>query len=627
MRGLQGEGMDMLGTGMQFDRRQILASMLATAATIPSRALAKAASAPSTHFAADLDRYAQDILRLSPESATSLGLDKGANLAFKSKLSDLSPSGNAAWIRQLKTMLSELGAVDRKALSPADQIRYDTVKYAATSGIEGDRFFYGGGANGFYSRAVPYVVSQQDGTFSNLPEFLNSQHLIANAADAEAYVARVAAMAMALDQESERIASDAAKGVMPPSFIAKNALGQLAAYRKTPAAEQGLVASIAERTAKLGLKGEWSTQTAKLIEQTIYPALDRQIAAFAKATANAPDTAGVHRLPDGEAYYRWSLRLGTTTEMTPDEIHRVGLEQNEAIKARIDTILKAQGMTKGSVGERMQALTRDPKQIFPNTDEGRAALIASLNQSVADARALLLRFSHLGLKAPLMIKRVPADIQDGAPLGYMNFASLDGSRPAIYYINLKSTSLWPKYQLATLTTHEGIPGHTWQGAYLAEHHDEIPLIFSEMGFNAFIEGWALYAEQACDELGLFDKDPMSRIGYLQGQQYRACRLVVDTGIHAKRWTREQAIQFMVRETGRGTDSMTAEVDRYCAWPGQACGYKIGHNKILGERERVKAALGDRFDLAGFNDAVVKTGGVPLSILPTAIDQYIASVKA
>lgn len=618
----------MIHAQAQLGRRQFLGWSLATAAVLPatSAAFARATAPSSGKFLAALDRYGQDILRLSPESATSLGVDKGANAPLKSRLSDLSPAGNALWTRQMKAISAELGGIDRATLSPAEQLRYDSVRYAADAAIEGNRFSYAGAAQGFFGRAVPYVVSQQDGTFSSLPEFLDSQHIITGKADADAYLARVGAMAAVLDQESERIANDAAKGVMPPSFIAGKALAQLTDFRKTPAAQQKLVTSVAERCAKLGIAGDWAARAARLVEQKVYPALDRQIAAFTRATVNAPDTAGVHRLPDGEAFYRWALKLGTTTTMTPDEIHAVGLEQNEAIKARIDQILKSQGMTQGSPGERLQALTKDPKQLFPDNDEGRAQLIAYLNQCVANARALMPRFSHLGMKAPLAIKRVPPDIQDGAPLGYMNFASLDGARPAIYYVNLKSTALWPRYQLPTLTTHEGIPGHAWQGAYLAEHHAEIPLIASEMGFNAFIEGWALYAEQVSDELGLYDQDPLGRLGYLQGQQYRACRLVVDTGIHAKRWTRQQAVDFMVRETGRGSDAMTSEIDRYCAWPGQACGYKIGHNMILAQRDRAQAALGSRFDLAGFNDAVVKTGGVPLAILPTAIDQHIAATR-
>jgi uncharacterized protein (DUF885 family) len=227
------------------------------------------------------------------------------------------------------------------------------------------------------------------------------------------------------------------------------------------------------------------------------------------------------------------------------------------------------------------------------------------------------------MKAPLQIKRVPTDIEAGAPLGYMNFASLDGKRPAIYYVNLKSTKLWPKSELSTLTAHEGIPGHAWQGAYLAEHHADLPLISSLIGFNAFVEGWALYAEQLVDEFGLYANDPFSQIGYLQAQQFRACRLVVDTGMHAMKWTREQAIRFLVENTGRGQQAMTSEIDRYTVSPGQACGYKMGHNEIISQRDRARQALGGKFDLAGFNDALVESCGVPLTVLPTVIDRYIA----
>ncbi|MET0321757.1 MAG: DUF885 family protein, partial [Duganella sp.] len=248
------------------------------------------------------------------------------------------------------------------------------------------------------------------------------------------------------------------------------------------------------------------------------------------------------------------------------------------------------------------------------------------NERVEAIRDLMPKISRMNLKVPLEIKRVPTDIEAGAPLGYMNFASLDGSRPAIYYINLKSTTLWPKQELATLTAHEGLPGHAFQGAYLAEHHEQLPLMSSLIGFNAFIEGWALYAEQLVDELGLYAKDPFSQIGYLQAQQFRACRLVVDTGIHGMKWSREQAIRFLVENTGRGEAAMTSEIDRYSVSPGQACGYKVGHNEILRQRERARAALGARFELAAFNDALVQSCGVPLTVLPTVIDRYIGAVK-
>jgi uncharacterized protein (DUF885 family) len=458
-----------------------------------------------------------------------------------------------------------------------------------------------------------------------VPEFLDSQHQIHDKADAEAYLARVSAFARQIDQENERIRIDAGKGVAPPDFIAATAMGELKEFRAVAADKQRLVESLVAKTAKAGIPGDWAKRCARIISADVYPALDRQIRVFGDATAHPAPGAGVQRLPEGDAYYGWALRLGTTTNATPEEVHRLGLEQNAEIKARIDSLLKAQGLTEGSVGERVQALNKDPRFLFPDTDAGRTDLIAYLNQCIAKIRPLLPKVSHLGLKAEVEVKRVPVDIQDGAPLGYMNFASLDGSRPAIYYVNLKSTALWPKYQLPTLTAHEGVPGHTWQGAYLAEHHKDIPLISSLIGYNAFVEGWALYAEQLVDELGLYADDPFGEIGYLQAQQFRACRLVADTGLHAMRWTREQTVRFLTEETGKGVGAMTSETDRYCAGPGQACGYKMGHNEILRLRSKAMAALGPKFDLAGFDDVLVKTGGVPLTVLATVVDGYIAEL--
>lgn len=613
------------------DRRQALALALTAAAASAAPGLANAAvkaapATPAKRFSGILAQFAEELLKLSPSTATSLGLDSGPRLALKSKWGDGSPAGDAKWATQVQTMLTRLGTVNRTALSPADQIRYDTVKHAATMGVEGLKWKFGGAASGFSGGTSPYPVTQQDGAITQIPEFLDSQHQIKNAADAEAYVARVAGFARLLEDETAKILDQGAMGIVPPAFVVANALGQLKDYRKTPVSEQKIVNSIIGRTKTVGIAGNWGPRVSRLVETMVYPALEKQIAALSLASAHGSDVAGVHKLPDGEAYYQWALKLGTTTNTPASEVHAIGLEQNKAIQSRMDAILKAQGMTQGTVGERVQALNKDPRQLFPDTDAGRADLIAYCNDRVAAVRELLPKVSHLGLKAPLIVKRVPTDIQDGASLGYMNFAALDGSRPAIYYINLKSTTLWPKYQIPTLTVHEGVPGHTWQGAYLAEHHAEIPLITSLMGFNAFIEGWALYSEQLMDEAGLYANDPFGQIGYLQAQQFRACRLVVDTGIHAMRWTRDQAIDFLVNETGKGRNAMTSEVDRYSVSPGQACGYKMGHNEINKQRDRAKAALGSKFDLAAFNDTVVKTGGVPLTVLGTAVDQFVAGVK-
>ncbi|MFS2140215.1 DUF885 domain-containing protein [Duganella sp. Dugasp56] len=610
-----------------FSRRDLLLSALSATAVSALPGFALAQPAPSdARFTALLDTFADEILRLTPTTATSLGMDKDGRAALKSQLEDASPAGDAAWATQVQSMLGRLSALDRGTLSADAQIRYDTVRYAANEGAAGLRFPFGGAASGFFGGTSPFPVTQQDGALTRIPEFLDSQHQIANAADAEAYLERVSAMARVLDQETARIVEQAGHGIMPPNFIAHTALGQLRDFRKTPVAAQKLVTSIAERTRKLGLAGDWDARATKLVNGMVYPALERQIAAFAKATAKATDVAGVHRLPDGAAYYEWALRLGTSTSRSAQEIHAIGLEQNKQLQSRIDAILKAQGITQGTVGARMRALSKDPKRFYADNDAGREQLIAYCNERVNAVRALMPKISHMDLKVPLQIKRVPVDIEAGAALGYMNFASLDGSRPAIYYINLKSTTLWPKSELATLTAHEGLPGHAFQGAYLAEHHNELPLISSLMGFNAFVEGWALYAEQLVDEFGLYANDPFSQIGYLQAQQFRACRLVVDTGMHALKWTRQQAIRFLVENTGRGLPAMTSEIDRYSVSPGQACGYKMGHNEILRQRERAKAALGGRFDLAAFNDALVQSCGVPLTVLPTVVDRYISEAK-
>jgi uncharacterized protein (DUF885 family) len=618
-------------------RRDLLKLIAAGAAVTTLPTIASAATQDATQDAAPsaADRqltalmadFADEILRLAPTSATSLGLDNGARAGLKSQLDQLSHADDARWAAQVKSMGARLDGVERKALGQRDQIRYDTLRYAVGCGVEGLAFPFGGAASGFGGGTAPFPVTQQDGAITRIPEFLDSQHQIANKADADAYLARVEALARLIDQETARIEEQAAMGITPPDFIMRTALGQLRDYRKTPAHAQTLVTSVATRTHKLGIAGDWDARAAKLVDGAVYPALDRQIAAYAKAAQKATGVAGVHRLPNGEAYYRWALKLGTTTTVSPEEIHAVGQQQNRELEARMDAILRSQGMTQDSVGARMHALSTDPKRLFADDDRGRAALIAFCNERVAAIRALLPRISHLGLAAPLTIKRVPTDIQDGAPLGYMNFASLDGARPAIYYINLKSTGLWPRHELSTLTAHEGVPGHTLQGAYLAEHHNELPLIASMMNFNAFTEGWALYSEQLVDELGLYEHDPLSRLGYLQAQKFRACRLVVDTGMHRMQWTRQQAIDFLSRNTGRSLASCTSEIDRYTVSPGQACGYKMGHNEIVRNRERARTALGARFDLAAFNDALITSCGVPLAVLPTVVDQYINAAKS
>ncbi|MDZ4375367.1 MAG: DUF885 family protein [Phenylobacterium sp.] len=605
---------------MSLNRRDLLLTGAALGlAASPLAAFARPVD--DARLATLLDAFVDEMLAGDPETASSLGLDKGSRAGLKRQLNDRSSDGRTRQIAGYADRASRLKAIDRGALSDKDLTTYDTVLYAMEVGAEGGRFSYG------RDYANPYVVSQQDGVVANTGEFLNAQHLIETRDDAEAYLARLEQVGRALDQETDRMKSAASKGVLLPDFILATTLSQAGDLRGQPPEATRLVTSLADRARAKGLSGDWAARAAALVSSQVFPALDRQIAVLKSLEPRVSADAGIWKFPDGADYYQWSLKYNTTTDLGPDEIHGVGLEQGAQIDAAMDAILKAQGLTQGSVGERMSALTRDPRFVYPNTDAGKRDVIAYIEGWVAATRAYIPRFSNLGLKAPVEIKAVPKEIEAGAPLGYMNYAALDGSRPAIYYVNLGDTANWPKYTLASLSTHEALPGHAWQGAYLAERASEVHTIASLVSFGAYVEGWALYSEQLMDELGLYADDPMSRLGYLQAMRFRAARLVVDTGLHHKRWGRAQAIEWMVAATGRSTGAITSEVDRYCASPGQACAYKVGHNELVRLREKARSALGPTFDLRDFNDAVVTTGGTPLSVLERVIDRYVAGAKA
>jgi len=308
--------------------------------------------------------------------------------------------------------------------------------------------------------------------------------------------------------------------------------------------------------------------------------------------------------------------------MTPDEVHQMGLEELRALQARMDPILRSLGYTKGSVGERMQALSKDPRYKFAPGDKGRAEIMAFIEERLRIVRSKLPQMFNTMVRGNLEVRRLPPEEEPGAPGAYGGAGSIDGSIPGKFWINLRTTDLHTKFDLPDLTHHEAIPGHVWQGEYA----NKLPLIRTLLSFNAYSEGWALYAQQLADEFGVYDDFPAGRLGYLQGIAFRAVRLVVDTGLHAKRWSREQGVRFFVDEIGSKAQEVASEVDRYCSWPGQACGYKVGHTTINRQRDRAKAALGPRFDIKAFDDAVVLGGNVPMDVLAKNVDDYIRSAK-
>ena len=607
---------------MTIDRRDFLLSVGAVASL---RSIPSLAQTPSTD--ADVERLlaqaAEELLAEYPEGTTVLGIDKDARAGLRSRLTDRSPEGVSRAAAHAVARQDKFKSIDRSRLSPSTRLDLEVAETAHRLAIDGSRFPYGDVAvlnQNFSFRNTPYVVAQNTGAFVEIPDFLESQHRIATAEDADAYLERMQAYASALDGETARLRHDGAEGVILPSFLLDKTIRQLSTGRAIPPAQWGIVGTLAKHTEPFAK--DRAAKAVAIATTKIAPALDRQIAELKQQRVKATADAGAWKLPDGDAYYAWALRAGTTSDLTPAQVHQMGLDQLHDLHARMEPLLRAQGLTKGTAGERMTALGKEPRNLFPNTDAGRAQILDYVNGKIADIRTRLPRAFATLVPGNLLVKRVPPSIEHGAPDGYAGSGSIDGSQPGLYYINLRDTAIWPRHALPTLSFHEGIPGHIWQGEYTYK----LPLIRTLLAFNAYSEGWALYAEQLADELGVYEKDPLGQLGYLQSLAFRACRLVVDTGLHAKRWTRDEAVRWFASTNGSPVAEVENEVDRYCVWPGQACGYKVGHTEINRLRDQAKAALGARFDLRLFDDAIVKGGNVPLTLLGQVTETYVASAR-
>jgi len=604
---------------MASNRRDFIVGTGATIAAISG--LTACAKREAAVAAADpLAGIADALLADYPENATSLGIDVGPRAALKARLTDRSAAGQQAIAKRIAERLAGLQKPEASALDAAARIDLDVVRTAHETASEGFAFPYGDVAllNQNWSwRNAPYVVAQNTGAFLEIPSLLEEQHTVASQEDAEAYLARLVAYAGQLDGETERLKAAGSQGVIAPDFILDKTLAQLKLARGGNVADWPFVASFAKKTKEL--PGDFAPRAAKIATDTIGPALERQYAELEVHRKQATSDAGVWKLPQGDAYYAWALRAATTTRMTPDEIHARGQEELKALQAEMDTILKDQGLTRGTVGERMTALGKDRRYQFADDDSGRAQVMALIEDRVADIRTRLPRAFETLVPGNFEVKRMAPEVEPGAPGAYGGPGSIDGKVPGKFWINLRTTDLWRTFSLPTLTYHESLPGHVWQGEYTFK----LPLVRSLLAFNAYSEGWALYSEQLADELGVYEGDPVGRLGYLQSIAFRACRLVVDTGLHAKRWTREQAIEWFATTNGSGVEEVTSEVERYCAWPGQACGYKVGHSEINRLRAAAQQALGAKFDLRLFNDVVVKGGGVPMVVLARTIEAFTA----
>ncbi|MCL6698264.1 DUF885 family protein [Sphingomonas sp. NSE70-1] len=596
------------------DRRDFLARGGVTALGLPLLAAASpvsAAQAGSGDAAlnAVFDQIFDRLLSNSPAFATSLGLDTGAKAALRGTF-DPKPGqqARAENVARLRDALKAIEAIPPASLSPAAAVNREIVLYDIRSQLMPPTQFDLDSVQG------PYLISQQDGAYFSIPDFLNSAHPIETASDAEAYLSRLAEFPQILDFETEEQKRQAARGFLAPAWALEMALGQISKLREQPAESSGLVQSLVRRTSEKKIAGDWAARATKIVSGAVYPALDRQVAVLRALLPTTAPGDGATRLPNGAAIHAAALEQATTTKMTPDEVHQLGLAQVAGYTALLDPLLRTAGYTQGSVGDRLIALGSSPEQVFPNTDPGRAQLLASLNTAYRAMQARLPRAFATVPTQPLEIRRVPPEIQDGASNGYYNPASLDGSRSAIYWINLKNTADRPKFGLNSLTYHEGVPGHHLQISLTQESKD-IPMLRKVSFYNAYVEGWALYSEQLAEEIGGYEG--IERAGYLQSFLFRSARLVVDTGLNSKGWSREKAVDYMVQTTGITRTRLEREVNRYCVSIGQACSYKIGHLAWTRARAEAEKTLGAKFDIRQFHE-VLKEGAMPLSILQERI---------
>ena len=579
-------------------RRQVLWGAAALCATP-----AFAASSEDARLAALLAKHMDEYLAMTPQAAADI-LTDARGRAARFKLDDRSVAGKQRAAEAARRWRAELAKIDRSALSPRAVVDRDTQAFAYEMLAEMGPLY------GFQDHALrpgPYLISQMSGDYYWLPEdFARSP--MTGREEADAYLSRLAAFATALDQETGRVRADAAAGVVPPDFVLDRIVAQLSALRAT--APSALTKDPVARAAAKGF-ADVGPAAAKLVTERIEPALDRQIALFQSFRPKAVHEAGIWRLPDGDRWYALALRSNTTASTPPLEMHQLGLDTFARLSSELDALLKAQGLTQGSVGARIQALDKDPRFLKPDTDAGRQDLLTYARDHLAHVHDLLPRAFRTLPDRDITVDRVPVAIEAGAPGAYYSGPPADGSRPGVIAINLKETAEWPLWRLATLTHHEGDPGHHLQHAVFHKAAPDAPAYKSFAQYSAYVEGWALYAEHVAIEIGAYENDPFGHIGAVQSALFRAARIVVDTGIHAKRWSREDATRWMVENAGEPQTSAQREIDRYCVYPGQACAFMVGRLEFLRAREAARTRLGARFDVRDFHELVLAAGPMPM----------------
>ena len=570
---------------------------------------------PSEQANATFDALFDESLKTSPEFMTYLGMRERYD-----EWDDNSEQAYQDSVALTQKHLETLKAIDASALDKVSALSLKLYKQRLENGLEDTQWRYHG-----------YPVNQMFGTHSSIPSFLINQHLIANPDEAKAYVARVKAVPLVLDELISDLSIRADKGIIAPKFVFAHSIRDsqniIAGIGEESEEENPLVADFKAKVDKLALEESVAAQlmtelNAALVNQFV-PAYEKLIATLEQLEARSEGNFGVWKLPDGADYYANALQRITTTDLTADQIHELGLSEVARIHDEMRAIMQ-QVEFDGDLQAFFEFMRTDPQFYLDNSEEGRAAYIAEADRIIADMNSRLDELFITKPKADLIVKAVEPFREKSAGRAFYQRAAPDGSRPGTYYANLYRMEDMPTYDLEALAYHEGIPGHHMQGS-ISQEQDALPKFRRFGGYTAYSEGWGLYSEFIPKEMGLYT-DPYSDFGRLSMELWRACRLVVDTGVHHKRWTREQAINYLNDNTSSSEEANTKAIERYMVMPGQATAYKVGMLKILELREKARAELGEQFDIRAYHDVVLGNGAVPLNVLEDLVAEWVAATK-
>jgi uncharacterized protein (DUF885 family) len=547
-----------------------------------------------------------------PQMLTSLGLLRPLGLRYyNANLTDASLARDEKLRAKLKRDLATLESYSTASMSRSEKLSYDVLHYFLRMQAEGDRF-----------HLHNYPVNQMFGVQNGTPDFMVQQHQVRDTRDATDYISRLQQFDRRFSQVIDGLQLRAEKGIVPPRFVLEKVRQEMQSFIAEGAAGNLLSKDFANKLDALkdlseARKKELKAQAQAAVQASVIPAYQKLISYFDSLLVKQQRNDGVWALPDGDAFYQHA--------MDPTELHAIGLAEVARIQASMDQILSAEGISTGNFAERMRTLAERSDQLYPDSDAGRDQILQDYQSMIDEISAGLDPMFRVRPKAKLEVKRVPTFREKTSAGAYYQGPALDGSRPGVFYANLRDVREIPKFGMRTLAYHEGVPGHHFQIATMQELQG-VPTFRRLLPFTAYSEGWALYTEQLAWEAG-FQKNPLDNLGRLQAELFRAVRLVVDTGMHRMRWSREQAIEYMTQNTGMGEKEVTAEIERYLVMPAQALAYKTGMLKILALRERAKTALGARFDIRDFHDVVLAQGAMPLEILEREVDAYIAAKKA